>query len=381
MTVDRPHIGLLIGPGTGPTTRAHALLRHLPPETSVLPIGPPPVGMTPAIDPLAFPPQRPSPASEPEPGHPILDADSLGRLARWAGEEAPDLVLVDAPPGVGAVAAAATGVPVVAVREHARDGVAPIAGPHGPAAWIAPYPAELEPAGTAPEVNRRTIHVGFLSRYEGRRLAISAARRRLGIDRTDRHVTVILNGSEPALEPADLAAAAAAATTWSFSVVGSNAGDERWRSQGLRTEPDADAGLTHLVAADVVVASADLGAIADAASVGRSLAIVPGPRPDPGLGQLSHALEEVRAALVCDTWPEPRAWPALLAELLDHDPRPLTRLVDGRAARRAASWLTSWAVNPPVALGDQILDAGVTTPSGAGMPTAVELPEVDIVGP
>ncbi len=380
MTTDHPHIGLLIGPGTGPTTRAHALLRHLPSQTSVLSIGPPPIGMTPAIEPLALGPPPGSQDQAFEPGHPILDADSLGRLARWAVDEAPDLVLVDASPGVAAAAAAATGVPVVAVREHARDGVAPIAGPHGPAAWIAPYPAELEPAGTAPGVNRRTIHVGFLSRYEGRRLATSAARRRLGIDRLDRHVTVILDGSEPALDPADLEAAAAAATTWSFSVVGSSAGDDRWSSERLRTEPDADAGLTHLVAADVVVASAELGAIADAASVGRSLAIVPGPRPDPGMGQLSVALEEVKAALVCDTWPQPRAWPAMLAELLDHDPRPLTRLADGRAARRAASWLTSWAVNPPAALGDQVLDAGVTTPSGAGM-SVPELPEVDIVGP
>lgn len=377
MTTDRPHIGLLIGSGTGPTTRAHALLRHLPSETSVLPIGPPPIGMEAAIEPLALA----SPARvEPEPGHPVLDADSLGRLARWAAAEAPGLVLVDAPPGVAAVTAAATGVPVVAVREHARDGVAPIAGPHGPAAWIAPYPAELEPAATAPEVSRRTTHVGFLSRYEGRRLAISAARRRLGIDRTERHVTVTLNGADAEPAPEVIEAAAAAASTWSFSVVGSRAvawGDGVGR---LRVEPDADTGLTHLVAADVIVASAELGAIADAASVGRSLAIVPGPRPDPGMGQLSAALEEVRAALVCDTWPEPRAWPALLAELLDHDPRPLIRLADGRAARRAVSWLLSWVEDPPSPLGEQVLHAGVTTPSGAGLPAVVDLPEVDTVG-
>jgi hypothetical protein len=369
-TTDRPHVAFLIGREHGATTRLRALLRHLKATPAVLSVGPLPAGLADVVDHAELTPAGDHDASLVDPEEPAtIGREGMQELAAWLDRARPDLLVVDGPSD-GALLARLLGVPVTLVRDHAMQsggGHAALLASVG--AWLAPYPAVLEPKDSTPEQRQRTVHVGFLSRHEGRRLATGAARRRLGIERDARHVTVLSGDGGTEVDVEQLAAAAGVARAWSFSVVGSCPGATALASDRLLVEPDREAAHPHLVAADVVVAGSDLGAVADAAAVRRPIAVIPGPRHDRGPARLAMALEDARAATVLDAWPTPLAWPALLAELLDQDARPLRRLSDGRAGRVAAEWIDAWALTPPAE----------AQPSADGLPALSEsLRELDL---
>lgn len=357
----RPLVGYYVHDRAGPAARARAIVPRISSRVTMLQtrgqndgrthgsstfeidgvdqlvLPPPPSGATPLVDPD---------------GDAVLGPELAGRLATWIQEEQPDLLVVDGSLDV-ALLGRFMGLPVVPVR-RATSVIGATAGAINQlaSAWLAPFPAALESLDTPPEVQRRTMHAGFVSRFEGRRLGQRAARRRIGVPEEGRHVTVISGSDGLGVDAAHLTTAAATATAWTFSVIGPCPNVEpdtpRVRFEGWRDDPSA-----HLVAADVVISSASASTIADVAAIGRPLALVPGDRPD--ARALAEAMEELGAAVVLDGWPEPLAWPALLADLLDHPTRPLRALADGRAARRAAQWIDAWAASPP-AMPTNVLD-------------------------
>jgi UDP-N-acetylglucosamine--N-acetylmuramyl-(pentapeptide) pyrophosphoryl-undecaprenol N-acetylglucosamine transferase len=342
--VIKPLVGLYIHDRPGPVGRARAIVPRLTSRVALFRSGAP----DPLFDDIA------SVSVPPPPPHAVPVVDGCGdavlgpglaaRLSRWVEEEEPALLLVDGSLDV-ALLGRLIGVPVVPVRRpFAGVGAAAGAVHELAAAWLAPFPAALEPVDTPPEIRRRTVHAGFVSRFEGRRLGQRAARRRIGVPEDARHVTVIAGSEGLSLDAAAIETASAAASAWTFSVLGPCSGVDSASSR-VRFEGWCDDVFPHLVAADVVIASASCSAIADVAAAGRPLALVPGEDAE---GQvLAGALEELGAAVVLDGWPSAIAWPALLADLLDLPTRPLRSLADGRASRRAARWIDAWAVSPP----------------------------------
>jgi UDP-N-acetylglucosamine--N-acetylmuramyl-(pentapeptide) pyrophosphoryl-undecaprenol N-acetylglucosamine transferase len=340
----KPLVGFYIHDRPGPIGRARAIVPRLDSRVALfrsgapdplfddigsIPVPPPPFDAVPVVD---------------EAGDAVLGPRMAARLARWVDEEDPALLVVDGPLDV-ALLGRLIGVPVVPVRRpFAGVGAAAGAVHELAAAWLAPFPAALEPADTPPEIRRRSVHAGFVSRFEGRRLGQRAARRRIGVPEDGRHVTVIAGSDGLELDAHAIETAAATASAWTFSVLGPCSGVES-ASARIAFQGWCDDVFPHLVAADVVIAGASCSAIADVAAAGKPLALVPG---DDAEGRaLAGALEELGAAVVLDGWPSPIAWPALLADLLDLPTRPLRSLADGRASRRAARWVDAWAASPP----------------------------------
>jgi len=341
---NKPLVGFYIHDRPGPLGRARAIVPRLDARVALFRSGMP----DPLFDDIRSiavppPPSRAVPLVD-DSGDAILGPRLAARLARWVEEEDPALLVVDGPLDV-ALLGRLIGVPVVPVRRpFAGVGAAAGAVHELAAAWLAPFPAALEPVDTPPEIRRRTVHAGFVSRFEGRRLGQRAARRRIGVPEDGRHVTIISGSEGLDLDAGAIEAAAATASAWTFSVLGpcSNVGGS---SSRVRFDGWSEDVFPHLVAADVVIAGASCSAIADVAAAGRPLALVPGEGAEGRA--LAGALEELGAAVVLDAWPEAIAWPALLADLLDLPARPLRSLADGRASRRAARWIDAWAASPP----------------------------------
>jgi hypothetical protein len=387
--MDRPHVALLLADRPGSIARARAIIRHLGARVTVL-RPPSPVELDVPVDAVPLPPPGGA-------GLLTLDLDHLGpaateRIVAWVDEHRPALVLVDGLPSTLRHLASETGVPTVGVRRPTpRRGGLQRELDRLVSRWIAPYPAAVE-VGTLPaEVRRRTAHVGFLSPHEGTGLGRSAARRRLDLPLDGRHVTIVsgIDGRGPTAD--DVLAAADVAPVWTFSVLGpcegvaTAASSSQVSFEGWSNDP-----LVHLAAADAIVAGAALSSIADAAAVRRPLALV---LPSEGTDErrhLAHALEELGAVAVLDAWPPPIAWPALLAELLDQSTLPLSRLADGRAAKRAADWIDGWATSDLTAsdalatpASGTVLCAGDPSPTAGtaatanGTPTpAIDLDEI-----
>jgi hypothetical protein len=261
---------------------------------------------------------------------------------------AADLVVVDGGFDAWRVADRSE-VPVVAVRGPSWAWPA-VSTTTGPAAWLAPFPAILDRNGAPPTVQQHTLYAGLLSPSNGSRLTRAAARRRLGLDVHGRHLTIALGSDGEPLDAERVLAAAQRAPQWSFSVVGRDGGPAGTSSsERVWFEPDGSRLLQHLVAADAVLSAGSLDLLAEVAAVRRPLAILAGAAgagEDPVLGE---TLEAIGAAILLPSWPPDVAWPALLAELLDHPTRPLAHLDDGRGPRRAAAWLDGWAAETPIA--------------------------------
>jgi hypothetical protein len=283
-------------------------------------------------------------------GSPVATAveDDLDALEGLIPALAPDLVLVDG--GVDAWRVSERSeVPVVGVRGATWAGPAEPSTP-GPVAWLAPFPAVLDRSGAPPEVQEHTLYAGLLSPSTGRRLTRAAARRRLGLEVQGRHLTIACDPDADPLDAARVVAAAQRTPRWSISVVGQDGdGGADGASGRVHYEPDVSCLLPHLVASDAVLSDGSLGILAEVAAVRRPLAVLAGADVAGAHPSLGQALEAIGAAILLPTWPPDVAWPALLAELLDHPTRPLAHLDDGRGPRRAAAWLDGWAAEAPVA--------------------------------
>lgn len=333
-----PHLAWFVGDGTGARTRFDAVLPHLTDLrvslVTVGPAGPAPAGVDRSVE-------LPWAVLGGEPGSPRRDPS---QLRAWLATDRPDLLVVD---GNGAVSVAgrSVGVPTIRIR---RPGAAPMRVSGAIEAIgtgeLAPYPALLEPDATPNWLRERTVHAGFLSRFSGRRPHQRAGRRALGLDLGARVVTV-LSGGDGLASTDELVAAARATPGWAWIVLG------RCRSTvpqmptnlhrlGWREDP-----WSALEAADVVVGSGALSVVAEVASAGRPLVLVPrrGRSSDADHAAL---LADARVVNATTRWPEPGEWRRLLERAASTEPSALSRLDDGRGPARAADWLRTWARSP-----------------------------------
>ncbi|MEJ8281681.1 glycosyltransferase [Pseudonocardia spirodelae] len=181
------------------------------------------------------------------------------------------------------------------------------------------------------ELAARTVHLGGLSRFDGRRAAPPPGRRRV----------LLLTGSgDDGADPDAVAAAAAATPGWTWHVAG--------RLRGP-LPPGAPRTLTvggwsedvwaRLQGADVVVGHAGQNVVAEIAAARRAAVIVPAQRPHGEQAATGAALAAAGLAVVEPRWPDPRDWPRVLGRAAGLGGAGWSRWSDGRAAARAAAVL------------------------------------------
>lgn len=248
--------------------------------------------------------------------HPGLRARMAG-IAAWVAAEQPSLVVADVSVEV-AVLVRSMGVPVVvaAMRGERSDRA------HRTAydvadALLAPWPAEL-PEPWPQQWLDKTWHVGALSRFDG-----LPARPVPG----ERRVAVLWGQGGSQVTGADVHVARAATAGWT------------WDACGLPGAPWVQDPWALLQAADVVVTHAGQNALAEVAAARRPAVVVPQQRPHREQVANARALARGGLAVVCDTWPAPEQWPAVLAQAAARDGGAWQAWSDGSGAARAAALL------------------------------------------
>lgn len=360
----RAHLAWFVGDAAGARARFAAVLPHLAgvrvTAVTIGPSGPSAVGVDTTVE---LPWSGHLSAGRAPRGHRVA-----ARLRAWIAADRPDVFVVDGGPQI-ASAARSAGVPVIVVRRPGSGSaaVSSVLEPLG-AGELAPYPALLEPDDTPRWLRERTVHAGLLSRYAGRRPHRGAGRRAIGVA-ADARVVTVLCGRDGLGGAADLAAAAAETPAWTWVTVGRCGTPATGVPANLHRLGWRDDPWPALEAADVVVSSGALSVVAEVASAGRPLLVVPRPgRVDDEVhGRL---LAELAAATTVPGWPAPEAWPRLLAAVAASDPSPLAALDDGRGPARAADWLTAWATTPPLGAPSS---RAVVAPTGPRYRTSDEL--------
>lgn len=259
-------------------------------------------------------------------------------ITGWLVERAPAVVLVDVSVEV-AVLVRLAGVPAVVVRMHGDRSDAAHDLAHRIAdSVLAPFPASLEHPSTASWVRDKTTYSGFVAPAD----VASVADRPAG---DGRRVLVVWGQGHPPPTADELdAAATASSPEWSWEMIGPPCPERapsRVRHRGWVREVAA-----HVARADVVVGPPGDGLLAQVAGAGARYVAVCEPRPFDEHQRKAECLAAIGGAMALDAWPEPAAWPGVLAEASGLDPAALSGLgTDG--ARAIADHLCTLAGVPP----------------------------------
>jgi Glycosyltransferase family 28 C-terminal domain len=264
------------------------------------------------------------------PHHDAGFSSRMTEIAGWVSETQPEAVVVDVSVEV-AVFVRLLGVPVIVMALPGNRMDAPHLLVHRIADHIvAGWPRALCVPTWLRQWERKTSYVGGISRFEGRDRPLyesESSARATPLDRT--HV-VVLSGADDTFD-ASLQDCAAAHSAFSWTALGGK--DAAWEHDPW----------PEIRAADVVVTHAGQGCIADVAAARRPAVVIPRARPFDEQHATARALQRHRLAVVAQRWPDPRAWPALLAKATATDPDRWRQWeVDG-AARRAAEAIEATA--------------------------------------
>ncbi|APE25844.1 MULTISPECIES: glycosyltransferase [Streptomyces] len=201
-------------------------------------------------------------------------------------------------------------------------------------ALLAPWPSSLPEPDWPAHWRAKTVHTGSISRYDGRprpRPDTEAPPHR-------KEVVVMLGAGGTDTSASQLQEARRAAPEWTWTVLG-----------GPRA-PWIEDPWPVLCRASVVITHAGQNAVAECAAARAPSIVIPQERPHGEQHATARALAEGGLATVCDTWPPPHAWPALLAETVARPDR-WADWSPGDGARRAARVLTDLALRPSGATG------------------------------
>lgn len=197
---------------------------------------------------------------------------------------------------------------------------------------LAPWPRQPEP-GWPRSWCAKTVHVGAISRYDGRRTPEPTAGRR---------VVALWGSGGLDIGPDDLVAAAGATPRWTWDVVGPPE-PVRAGVANLRWCGWLEAVWPMLCAADVVVTHAGQSALAEVAAARRPAVVVPQDRPHGEQRATADALVRAAIGVVVPTWPQRHEWPALLDEAARQGGNAWSRWSPGDGATRAAAVLDELA--------------------------------------
>lgn len=191
---------------------------------------------------------------------------------------------------------------------------------------LAPWPRHPARAGWPAAWRRRTVHLGGLSRFDGRAPAAPPGQRRV----------LVLTGSGGAgVDLGRTAAAAAATPDWTWRIAGPATGERAGPPNLVAGGWSGDV-WSELQGADVVVGHAGQNVVAEIAAARRPAVIVPERRPFGEQSATAAVLARAGLATVLPRWPSPEAWPSVLAEAVAAGGRRWAGWSDGTAADRAA---------------------------------------------
>ncbi|MFG3280973.1 glycosyltransferase [Streptomyces sp. NPDC048111] len=254
--------------------------------------------------------------------------ERMGIIARWIVRERPALFVSDVSVEAAALARL-MGVPVVvaAMRGDRRDEAHRL-GYDLADALLAPWPGSLPEPGWPAHWHAKTVHTGSISRYDGR----PRPTRRCGPDGrgAGNEVVVMLGAGGADVTPEQLQEAARATPGWSWTVLGGP--DTPWVEDPWPL----------LCRAGVVVTHAGQNAIAECAAARVPAVVIPQDRPHGEQRATARALARGGLATVCDAWPGPHEWPALLAEAVAR-PERWAHWSPGDGAEQAGRLLTERA--------------------------------------
>jgi len=250
------------------------------------------------------------------------------KLAQWIDCEKPALMVVDVSVEIAMLARLAS-TPVIYVRLSGRREDTPhVEAFRSACALMAPFHEALDDPATPSWVRRKTTFLGGLS----------AAASRPGEGRSDTVLVVIGKGGPPGCGD-DLAAAARMTPALSWRVIGP-ASAPRGRPPNLTFLGWVDDADAEIARAGIVVGAGGDGLVNAVLATGRPFICLPQPRPFDEQISKAHRLNALGAAMSLDAWPDPTAWPALVAAARKLDPADQHRLHDPDGANRAARWLS-----------------------------------------
>ena len=197
---------------------------------------------------------------------------------------------------------------------------------------LAPWPARPAPSWPRSWIDK-TVHVGAVSRFDGRPIERNAA---------GRHVLALWGSGGLDIAPAALRAAAAATPDWSWQVAGPPA-PSLGEATNLRWDGWLEDVWTALGDADVVVTHAGQNALAEVAAARRPAVVIPQQRPHDEQRATADALARAGLAVVAPCWPEPADWPQLLRRAVAHGGDAWSEWSSGVGADRAAAVLDDLA--------------------------------------
>lgn len=209
----------------------------------------------------------------------------MNAIAEWVRDACPEALVVDVSVEV-ATFARLLGIPVVVIALPGNRTDAPHVLVHTLAdRIIAAWPRELRIPDWLRPHDHKTVYVGGISRFDGRRAPGHTATGNV----------VVLSGAGGA-DAAQTMGAESADWTW----LGGQHGE--WISDPW----------PHLAGADVIITHAGQNSIADTAAAGRPAIVIPQRRPFDEQHTTATVLDRHGLATIAYEWPEPDGWVELI---------------------------------------------------------------------
>ncbi len=254
----------------------------------------------------------------------------MDAIARWVADAQPEAVVTDVSVEVAAFVRL-LGIPLIVMALPGKRIDAPHLLVHRLADHIvATWPKELCVPPWLRSYEDKTSYVGGVSRFDGR--AIPGTTSPAHGESSSPARVLLLGGADGLGADLDMlqnCAALQPGTSWTtLGASGNDWTDDPW---------------PQICSANVIVTHAGQGAVADVAAAQRPAVIIPQPRPFDEQQATARVLRQYRLAVVTRRWPDPRAWPALLAQARAGDPQKWRRWNVRGAAARAADAIESTA--------------------------------------
>ena len=349
--------------GRGHANRAMAIIRELPAERPVTVLCARPElfdGLDRPIDLVALPNMIGAPV--PAPGlfaqatPEIMHCVPLGvektrgtmrTIIDHLDDVDPALFVVDVSAEIAMLARIAS-VPAISLRMHG-DRLDPghLGAYQASVGLLAPFDRRLEQEDTPDWVRAATCYTGGLCTTVDPIPTREAARAKLGLA-PDQEIIVVLTGGGGAgtpYAPLTMAARAVPAALW--LVLGPTHREGHETDFGNLRELGGVAGVTdYIAAADVVIASAGDNTVHEIARVGRPYVCAPEWRYFSEQTRKAERLDALGATVMLREWPGALApWRGILDSAKALDPAALAELYDAHAARHAAAYLETMAVD------------------------------------
>ena len=259
--------------------------------------------------------------------HPGVRA-RMGRIAAWAADTNPALLIVDVSCEV-ALLARLLSVPSLVVRlSGARTDTPHLEAFRAASRLLAPFPAALDGGDVPAWVRDKTYFAGFLGAEPA------------PAEPEDGRIVVVFGRGGAGGDLGRLTEAAAAVPERDWHVLGPVTGEgavPKNLPRNLHLHGWVGDVRPHLAPAALVVGGAGDGLVTAVAAGGKRFLCLPEPRAYGEQAAKAEGLARLGAALVHPGWPEAGAWPGLVAAGLALDPARIGALVEPDALARTAA--------------------------------------------